>query len=310
MSAMATIAATTSVHRRGIVAVCLATCVWATGTVIVKGSGIGGLEFAMFRLWAGVLVSATALLVTRRRVSWATFLACAPGGLLFATDIGLGFTAVNLTSIADVALIGALAPVVIVIVSAVRLGERLSRRDAALTAASFVGVVVVAVGSSGRPTWSLAGDLFALIGVGVWTTYWFFTRRARESTGPIEYFGCVMLAGAVAITPVVMAVEGGITIPAARDLVSVAAVALFPGFVGHTLMIWAHKHVESWLAALITQCTSVLSVLLAWLILDEAVPALVAVGGALVLTCTGVVIAGAARRTETADLDEAAEKAT
>ena len=297
-------------HRRGIVAVCLATCVWASGTIIVKGSGLEGVEFAMFRLWAGVLVSATALLVTRRRVSWATFLACAPGGLLFATDIGLGFTAVNLTSIADAALISALAPVVIVIVSTVRFGEHLARRDIVLAAASFVGIVVVSIGSSDRPTWSLAGDLLALISVGVWTTYWFFTRHARESTGPIEYFACVMLAGALAITPVAIVVEGGITLPAPSDLASVFAVAIFPGFIGHTLMIWAHKHVESWLAALITQCTSVLSVILAWLVLDEAVPPLVGLGGAVVLTCTGLVIANAARRTEVADIDEAAEKAS
>ena len=52
---------------------------------------------------------------TRRRLSWSAFRACALGGVLFAADIGLGFTAVRATTVADVALIGALAPVVIVL---------------------------------------------------------------------------------------------------------------------------------------------------------------------------------------------------
>src|SRR6187549_3487259 len=110
-------------RRRGIAAVWLATFVWAWGPVLVKWSDLPGPTFAMLRLWAGVVISTIALLVTRRRLTWNAFRACALGGVVFAVDIGLGFTAVNATTVADVALIGALAPVVIVIVSAYRLGE-------------------------------------------------------------------------------------------------------------------------------------------------------------------------------------------
>src|SRR3954463_2937767 len=115
-------------HRRGVGAGWLATFIWAWGPVLVKWSDLPGPTFAMYRLWTGVLVSTIALLVTRRRITWSAFRACAVGGVLFATDIGLGFTAIRATTVADVALIGALAPVAIVLVSAYRLHEPVSPR--------------------------------------------------------------------------------------------------------------------------------------------------------------------------------------
>jgi drug/metabolite transporter (DMT)-like permease len=291
----------------GLVAVSVATCVWATGSVIVKWSSLSGITFAMWRLWAGAAISGLALLATRRRVPWATFRACALGGVLFATDISLHFSAVKRTSVANVAVIGALAPVVIAIVSARLLHERVARRDAILAGVAFAGVLVVAIGSSDAEGASLAGDLIAVVNIGSWTAYWFFSRRARARTGPIEYFACVMIAGAIAITPVAVLTAGGFpAIPATSDLLAVVAVAAFPGFIGHSLVIWSHAHVESWRAALITQATPVIATLLAFAFLDEPITPIVAAGGVVVVSCTAAVIVHAARR-EAAVADVAVE---
>src|SRR5439155_1695187 len=80
------------------------------------------------------------------------------------------------------------------------------------------------------------------------------------------------------------------------DWFAIAGVALVPGFVGHTLVIWSHRHVESWLSALITQCTPVITVTLAWVLLGETLPPLAIVGGAIVIVATGLVLVAAARR--------------
>jgi len=280
----------------GLVAVAIPTCVWATGSVIVKWSTLSGLHFAMFRLWAGAVISCAALLVTRRRLSWSTIRTCAFGGVLFATDIALHFSAVKRTSVANVAVIGSLAPVVIAIVSTRLLHEKVARRDAVLAAIAFAGVLVVAIGTSDDAGASLAGDVLAVLNIGTWTSYWFFSRHARATTGPIEYFACVMLAGALFMTPVAIWIDGVPTMPAAGDLVAVIAVAAFPGFIGHSLVIWSHAHVESWRAALITQATPVIATLLAFVFLGEPIAPIVIVGGAVVLSCTGAVIVHAARR--------------
>ncbi len=295
-------------RRRGITAVWLATFVWAWGPVIVKWSGLPGPTFAMLRLWAGVCVSFAAIAITRRRFTWSAFRACAAGGVLFAADIGLGFTALNLTTVADVALIGALAPVVIVIISAYRLREPVSAGAWALVAASFLGVAVVALASAGEPSWSLTGDLLAFLGIGTWTTYWFFSRHVRERFDPIIYFACVMLAGALTMTPVALVTNGvphGLT---ASDLAAVIGVALLPGFVGHSLVIWSHRFVPSWLSALITQVSPVITAVLAWIILGEVIPPAAIAGGALTIGATMAVIAIESRAARAAELGDAAEK--
>ncbi len=295
-------------HRRGVGAVWLATFIWAWGPVLVKWSDLSGPTFAMCRLWVGVCVSAVALLVSRRRLSWSAFRACALGGVLFAADIGLGFTAVRATTVADVALIGALAPVVIVLVSAYRLHEHVSVRAWVLVGASFVGVVIVAVASAGGPSWTLYGDLLAVLGIGTWSAYWFFSRHVRARFDPIVYFACVMLAGALTMTPFALVVDGVPSGLAGRDLFAVITVAVFPGFVGHTLVIWSHKHVASWLSALITQVSPVITAVLAWIVLGEAIPPVAALGGAVTVGATMAVIAWDASEAEEQHLEEAAEK--
>src|SRR5207244_11493756 len=107
-----------------------------------------------------------------RRPPRAAFQACALGGVFFAAHIGLGFSAIKHTTIADVAVIGALAPVAIAIVSARRLHEHVEGRDWVLVGVSFVRVAVVAIASSGSPSWSAFGDLLAVCGIGTWSAYW------------------------------------------------------------------------------------------------------------------------------------------
>jgi drug/metabolite transporter (DMT)-like permease len=296
--------------RLGVVAVWVAMFAWAWGYVLVKWSTLDGLHFAMFRLWAGTAVSCAALLVTGRRLAWAVFRTCVLGGVFFAADIGLGFTAIKHTTIADVAVIQALAPVAIVIVSARRLHERVASRDWVLVAVSFGGVVLVAIASSGVPSWSPFGDLLAACGIVTWSAYWFFSRRLRDRVDPIVYLACVMIAAALVMTPTAIITQGVPAWPSARDWAAIWGVALIPGFVGHTLVIWAHRHVESWRSALITQCSPVITVALAWVVLGESLTPLVIVGGAIVIGATGAILVSAARRDARADLDEASERAS
>ena len=81
-------------RRLGVVAVWVATFAWAWGYILVKWSTLDGLHFAMFRLWAGAITSCAAMILSRRGLTWAAFRACALGGVFFAADIGLVFTAI------------------------------------------------------------------------------------------------------------------------------------------------------------------------------------------------------------------------
>jgi drug/metabolite transporter (DMT)-like permease len=315
---LAALDARASRRTLAIVAVSATTFVWGAVGVLVKASALSGLTFAMYRLWLGVAVHVLALLVTRRRLTWATFKACAPGGALFALDISFNFTAVKLTTVANAAIIGAISPILILLVAGRTFGERVRRREALLAAASFAGVAIVAVGSSGSPAWSPVGDLLALCGCVSWTAYWIFSKRARQSVSALEYMTSVMLAGALTVTPLALVV-GGVppASPNAKDWAILVIVTLVPGMTGHLLVAWSHRFVESWLSALITQCSPVVSAVAAWLVLGESIPPAVVVGGAVVLGATGLVILSTARRERAApdevledELEAATDRAT
>jgi drug/metabolite transporter (DMT)-like permease len=294
----------------GLVAVTVAALAWSTAPVLVKSSGLTGLRFAAYRLWVGVAIYALMLLLTRRRLTWRTFRACAPGGLIFGVDISLAFVAFTLTSVADATVIGALSPVVIALASARLLRERVGLTERAFAVVSFVGVAIVAIGSSGSPSWSLLGDLAALASVFSWSAYWFFSRRARRDAPAIEYMASVMIAAALLVAPVAVAFGSGPLVPSAEDWVRIVAVTFVAGVIGHTLVAWSHAHVESWLSALITQCHPVFASVWAAALLNERLTPVVLLGIAVVLASTGAVIVHAARRPDIGgDLDDAAEPA-
>jgi len=285
-------------HRTAaIAAVSVATVVWGSVGVFVKSTSLSGVTFAMYRLWLGVLVHLIALAVTRRRLSWSTFRACAPGGALFALDISLGFTAVKLTTVANAAIIGALSPILITLAAGRMFGERPGRRELGLIALSFLGVGIVAVGSSGQPAWSPVGDLLALAGTVSWTAYWLFSKRARAEASALEYMTSVMIAAALTVTPLALLL-GGVppATPTPRDWTVLVAVALLPGMTGHLLVAWSHRHVESWLSALITQCSPVISAAMAWPVLGEPLTPLVVAGGLVAVASTAFVIVSTSRR--------------
>lgn len=290
----------------GIAAVAVTTVIWGLVPLVLKRITMPTLAFAAYRLWMGVLVYAAVFAVTKRRPSWRALKICALGGVFFGADVFLSFTSFRLTSIANATIIGALAPVFITLGAARWFGERVQRRDIAFVAMSFVGVVAVAVGSAGSPSWSPLGDLAALVSVFSWTAYWLFSKRARSSVGALEYMAHVMFVAAIMITSLGFLTGTNMSPPRGMDWVWVWVVTIFAGAVGHSFIAWSHHHVEAWLAALITQCQPVIASLAAWVVLGETLTPLALAGAAVVLAATAAILVRGARRRPD-DVDDLSE---
>ena len=159
--------------------------------------------------------------------------ACAFGGVFFAGDIVLTFTAFRLTSVANATIIGALAPVFITLGAVRWFGERLDRRDAFVIASSFVGVAFVAIGSAGSPSWSPVGDAAAALSVLTWTAYWLFSKRARATVDAVDYMANVMLVSAIVVTLTSLVTGTSLRPPDASDWAWIVLTAIVPGLMGH-----------------------------------------------------------------------------
>ncbi len=279
--------------RLGILAILGPISLFSLMNVIVKSTHLGALPFAFYRLWMGTLVMLVVLAVTGRRLSWTTLRRAAPSGVLFGANICLFFSALKLTSVADVLILAALQPALTLTVAGPLFGERVTAHEVAWTAVSLLGVVLVIVGSSGTPVWSLKGDLLALGALFAWTSYWLMSKRVREHIPALEYMTAVTLTAAVVVTPVALLSGQSFAARWQDSLWLVFFVAGAQG--GHSLLAWSHAQVDVSISSLMILVEPVLSPVAALVILGEPLPALSIAGGLLAVLAVGMVIRRATR---------------
>jgi drug/metabolite transporter (DMT)-like permease len=273
----------------GVGAAALAMLSWGFGPVIVKLTALDGLTLSFWRLWMGLAVMGLALGVLRRGVDRAAVRRSVVGGVLFGVQMVFFFTAVQWTSVADVMLISALQPVLVLLVAS-RFGERVDAWTVGWTVLSLVGVALVIVGSAGSPVWSLEGDLLAFAALVVWTGYWLASRRARTGgVGAVEYMAVVTVVATVLVTPVALLVRD-VTAVRPQDWGWLVLLAVVPGAGGHLLMAWAHRYVEAMASSLLFVGSPVVSVAAAWAVLGEPIGPLQGVGAAAVLASITAVV--------------------
>jgi drug/metabolite transporter (DMT)-like permease len=261
--------------------------------IVVKVIHTHALTFAFYRLWMGSVVMLAVLGVTGRRLSWSTLRRAAPSGVLFGANICFFFSAIKLTSVADVLIVAALQPALTLMVAGPLFGERVTSHYVAWTAVSLVGVLLVILGSSGTPVWSLGGDLLALGALLAWTVYWLLSKRIRQDLPALEYMSSVTVVAAVVVTPVAALSGQGFGMRGPDVWWLVLFVAGAQG--GHSLLAWSHAQVDVSISALLILIEPVLSPVAALIFLDEPLPGLSIAGGLLAVLAVGAVISQATR---------------
>jgi drug/metabolite transporter (DMT)-like permease len=261
--------------------------------VVVKITRLGALAFAFYRLWMGAVLMLLLLLVTGRRLSWSALRRAAPSGVLFGANLCFFFSALKLTSVADVLIVAALQPALTLMVAGPLFGERVTAHDVVWTAVSLGGVVLVILGSSGTPVWSLQGDLWAVGALLAWTTYWLLSKRVRQEVRAIEYMTAVTVIAAIVVTPVALLSGQGLAVRWQDLLWLVLFVATAQG--GHSLLAWSHAQVDVSISSLLILAEPIISAVSALVFLGEPLPALSIAGGLVAVLAVGVVIRRATR---------------
>jgi drug/metabolite transporter (DMT)-like permease len=162
-----------------------------------------------------------------------------------------------------------------------------------LTGVSLIGVVLVVIGSSGTPIWSLEGDLLAVGALLAWTTYWLVSKHVRRDVPAIDYMTAVTITAAVVVTPVALLSGESFAIRWQDWLWLLLFVAGAQG--GHSLLAWSHAQVDVTISSLLILAEPVISAVAALLILGEPLPALSIGGGFLTVVAVGSVIRRATR---------------
>ena len=137
------------------------------------------------------------------------------------------------------------------------------------------------------------------------TAYFLASKRFRERVGPWEYvIGMTSVSGIVVLAVALLSGQD-LRSPVGWDWVVLAALAFFPGTLGHVLTNWAHAHTSAFVVSMMLLAVPVLAALGAVVLLGETLGALQIAGGAVVLVAIGRIVASA-RRPASEELAESA----
>lgn len=273
--------------RRPLVLLVAGILLYSTGPVLVQASALSGPGFAFWRLWLGAAVLGCAALVGVRaggrrpgRRAWRWSLA---GGACFAAHQLLFFSAIKLTTVTDAALMSVLSPIVVAVLAAPLFGERPGVAFRAWSVVAMAGATLVAVGAAAGHEGDPWGMAMALANVVCFAGFFLISKGARPHIDVLPFLFGVILVAAVAVSAFVLALGQPIGPVTGRDLALALAVAVAPGALGHFLATWPLHRIAANIPPVLRLGQPVLSGLLAYAFLGEAVTGAHVLGGLLTL---------------------------
>ena len=280
-------------HRRSslpLFATALAVFAWGFGPLFVKGIDASAPTIVFWRVLIGTLIAVAFAYAMGGRITWRLLVVAFPAGVCFGLSFIFAFTSFQETSIVNATLIPALQPVLILFVAARMFGEHRSATDLAFSALALFGVVVVVAGASSDGA-SLEGNVFAVLNLLVFTTYFLMGKRIRTTdVHSWSLLAAVFIGSLVVVVPWSLISSHDLDAIHGTDWLLLLGLILLPGMVGHGLMTWAHHYVDVTVTSMMTLANPVVSIVGAWILYDQDLTAPQLAGGAVVLAALGAIL--------------------
>jgi drug/metabolite transporter (DMT)-like permease len=280
-------------HRRSslpLFAVALAVFAWGFGPLFVKGIDASAPTIVFWRVLIGTAIAIVFAYAMGGRITRRLLVIAFPAGVCFGLSFIFAFSSFQETSIVNATLIPALQPVLILFVATRLFGERRSPVELTFAAMALVGVVVVVAGASSDGA-SLEGNVFAVLNLLVFTTYFLMGKRIRTTdVHAWSLLAAVFIGSLVVVVPWALLSSHDLDAIHGTDWLLLIGIVLFPGMVGPGLMTWAHHYVDVTVTSMMTLANPVVSIVGAWILYDQDLTAAQLAGGAVVLVALGAVL--------------------
>jgi len=262
-----------------------AAVLFSTGGAAVKGTTIGAWEVAGLR--SAIAAAAILLLLPQARRGWSrrTWIV----GTAYAATMLCFVIANKMTSAANAIFLQATAPLYVLLLGPLLLGERFRRRQLILMTLMALGMLFFFVGShpvsrtaadpaTGNLVAAASGLSYALLILGL---RW-LGRDATDPGAPISAVCCGNLLAAAIATP--MAFPYSSVTP--TDWAAVSFLGIFQIGVAYALLVRGMGRVPALEASLILLAEPVLNPVWAWIVHGEIPTAWAIAGGAIILGAT------------------------
>ena len=205
------------------------------------------------------------------------------GGICLAVHFGAWITSLKYVPIATSVVLVNSHPLFVVIASYLFLGERPPRRGLIGTAVGLGGMAVMSHDALQNVQLVLKGDGLALLGAFAVVGYFIVGRKARARISLLGYV--TPLYGVCSLFLLIWVLMAGDRLApySAGVWAYLAALAIVPTIIGHTVFNWALKHVRPTAISLAFLGEPLVASVLALIFFAQRPPLATFIGGALVL---------------------------
>jgi drug/metabolite transporter (DMT)-like permease len=287
----------------GVVVVLLGFVGLSLGSTMAKATHAPGSVVAFWRLLIGAVLWQVVVALRRRGtgepllVGPEAWRLCALPGFVFGLNIALFFSGVDRTPIAHAEFISAMAPLVMVPLTAILLKERVPRPAIVAGVFALAGVsLILSRAPSGHTGY--VGDLMILGAMFTWIGYLFWSKSVRARLSASEFMAAMSAVACITALPVALITSGGpsgLVDLTPQGWILSAALAISTGMVAHGLIAWSQGKVELGTISLIQLVQPGLGALWGAVFLSETVVAIQLLGIAIVLVSVGVIVRSSAR---------------
>ena len=193
----------------GVLAVVGLVIAFSLSSTLVKRADSPGVLVAFWRMVAVSVVWNLVLWSTGRRVTMENVRRVFVPGVFFGLNLAVFFAGATHNSVANAALIGSLAPFLIVPAGAWLFKEYIDPRALVFAAVAFGGVALVLFSAPRNGDASLVGNVFGLIAMLLLVAYVVSTKHFRQDMDVTTFMATICPIAAVAVLPLAIA-HGGV----------------------------------------------------------------------------------------------------
>jgi drug/metabolite transporter (DMT)-like permease len=270
-----------SAKALGVLAVIGLVAAFSLSSTLAKRAETPGVLVAFWRMLMVSVLWNLALWGTGRRVTRDDVRQVWLPGVFFGFNLAVFFTGATHNSVANAALIGSLAPFLIVPASAWLFREYINPRAIAFALIAFGGAALVLLSAPPGGDASLEGNVFGFIAMLLLVCYVTSTRHFRQDMDVTTFMATICPIAALAVTPIALA-QGDVGMSRTGWTYTII-LTLTSGIMAQGLLVYAQKSIQLGTIGIAQQAQPALAVIWSFLILGEVINGRQAAGIAVVI---------------------------
>jgi drug/metabolite transporter (DMT)-like permease len=254
----------------GVLAVVGLVIAFSLSSTLVKRAESPGVLVAFWRMIAVSLVWNVVLWSTGRRITLRDVRQVYLPGVFFGLNLAVFFAGATHNSVANAALIGSLAPFLIVPVGAWLFKEHIDARALVFALLAFAGVALVLFSAPPNGDASLEGNVFGFVAMLLLVAYVASTRHFRQDMDVTTFMSTICPIAAVAVLPLAV-IHGDVFGMSGTGWTYMLILTLTSGVAAQGLLVFAQKTIQIGTIGIAQVAQPAIAVVWSFLLLAEVV---------------------------------------